>query len=579
MENAEFLLTLRRHVFRITAFAKTFWSNHRAWVWGGGLVCVCAAYLAFEALYIHRHPLIMDEFQGFEHVRRLLHKVPYRDYSPYKMVLGYYVQLVPSLFTDSPWFRLLFIKWFLAGLTAVSLLAASFMLSRVYHPAAVLLALAIMCVTSNFLQQSADLRVDMLTSVCGLFSLVCLVHHKPVLCGLFAGLAFLVSQKGIYFVAAGSLGWASTLWLETRNRSAWRNVLLFHGLVAGLVGTYVLGWTAVSSYDVVKNSIFGTGVQRLALAELYKPDWIRVFWVQSWTRNPLFYLLSVFALGRTFSVRDIKSNSCRSMKLCVYGTTILVLSLWHKQPWPYFFVTLISTLFVLIADLLNGEIERRGRLTWPLLAALLIFGLVLPLRSVPAILAQDNGYQRNTVELASAILEPGDTYFAGVSILEAFRQFPEELAWLDHPKGVMIRALPREHQQALLKKIKQNPPKLLIWNSRFKRLPKPMRAYFTRHYTRFHGSIFVHRVFVAKEATSVSVPFDGYYRPSTSVDVSMETSANQWFKESKVWLKKGIYPISPAKVSFWLAFVPQRVDRLLSPQYKLQTEFFPVELL
>ena len=56
-------------------------------VFGGAIVTVMGVYLALQAVYILRLPLVMDEFQGAHTVFRLTARLPYRDFQPYKTVL------------------------------------------------------------------------------------------------------------------------------------------------------------------------------------------------------------------------------------------------------------------------------------------------------------------------------------------------------------------------------------------------------------------------------------------------------------------------------------------------------------
>ena len=45
-------------------------------------------YFAIQVVYISRLPLVMDEFDGANEAYQLLDLTPYKDYRPYKTVLG-----------------------------------------------------------------------------------------------------------------------------------------------------------------------------------------------------------------------------------------------------------------------------------------------------------------------------------------------------------------------------------------------------------------------------------------------------------------------------------------------------------
>ena len=73
-------------------------------------------YLLLEGRYAWRLPLVADEFQGFYSVARLRGALPYVDFVPYKTVLGYYIQLPLTLFSDDPWLQLMSVKLGMVGL-------------------------------------------------------------------------------------------------------------------------------------------------------------------------------------------------------------------------------------------------------------------------------------------------------------------------------------------------------------------------------------------------------------------------------------------------------------------------------
>lgn len=539
-----------------------------------GLVAICAIYAFIEWHYVARLPLAVDEMHGFAHAYRLRLEIPYRDFAPYKTVLGYYVQLLPALFTSSPWLRFLYIKWFLAAVTALALFVAAWLLRRHYHRTAILCALAMLVMMNTFLERSAELRVDMLTSLFGLFSLIYLLRGRWVVTGLLAGAAFITSQKGIYFVTAGGLAASMMLLAPVRKRDALRDLIVYSASAGCVLGGYILVFAAFSSLDTVLGTMFHPKVKALATAEMYDLMWIRVFWVQTVQRNPFFYLMAAMALGRVFSARSDAQHNFRNLKLFAFALTMSLLCLWHRQPWPYFFVLLLPTLFVLIADLLSSEHDIRGRLSWTVMTCIVLFGLVFPLLRMPIVLAQDNSYQRYNVELAWKILQRNDGYLAGVGMLYPHPHIPSSLSWIDHPKGLEVKAMPRKAQKDLLKQLDANPPKIVLWNNRLRRLFPALRRYIDRHYHHYHGSIHVYKFHVKKDATAFNVPFDGRYQVDTeSPYIYIQDQLTP--RIATVYLTKGRYRIASGGETVTLRFVPNLSEKHLQPQFQAKQELFP----
>ena len=103
---------------------------------------ICLVYLWVALTYVLRIPLSMDEFQGAHDVYALRGKLPYVDFTPYKTVLGYYVQLPFMMLGDDSWARLIWVKRGMAAINALVLFVVARSLGRVIERGAVLLSLA-----------------------------------------------------------------------------------------------------------------------------------------------------------------------------------------------------------------------------------------------------------------------------------------------------------------------------------------------------------------------------------------------------------------------------------------------------
>ncbi|QQR91664.1 MAG: hypothetical protein IPJ88_08100 [Myxococcales bacterium] len=559
---------------KITKQHISTWLQNNRWAFTVGLIVLCLSYLILESVYILHLPLIVDEYGGFAQVEKLRSELPYRDHRPYKTVLGYYVQLLPTLFVQPMWSKLLSIKFFTAGLVSLLFLVTGQLLRKIYSSGALLLAMALLFSMSTFLERSAELRVDMLTSLCGLLSLVFLLRGQSQWSGLLAGLSFLVSQKGVYFIFAGGLALSSLVLLSHPRRNALKQLLGYALLLCGTIATYFLFWTIVASFDAVTNTVFGSGVKKIATQVLYNLDDLRMYWFQSLLRNPLFYLLALFSLGHLFWERNNESHVHKNLKLVIYGSTMLAFCLWHRQPWPYFIVILLPTFFVLIVDLFDAEIKRAKHTSYLGLAILLCFGIIFPLQRSKAVLAQDSGYQKQNIELATAILRPEDSYMALAPLFPHHQHRPRSLRWMDYPRSVQTANLPPEEKKELVRELKNDPPKLLVQNYRFRGLPPGIRRYVQKHYVHLHASVFVFQLSIPKQTSNFELPFDGRYTILGSPG-AIELDGKVQHGKSTLFLKKGVHSLTPLKRSIHLRFTPQGIDPLINPRYKDNIEFFP----
>jgi hypothetical protein len=479
------------------------------------VLAVCGTYFALQLVYIANLPLVMDEFQGAATVIDLLKRTPYRDYPPYKTVLGYYLQWPPILLGKLPWQALLLTRQEMAIINTIALAAAALYLRRLYHWGAVMCGLVLTVVMSDFLERSSEIRVDMLTAWAGLFSLLFLLDRRWAIAGALAGVSFLISQKGVYYCLAG--GAAVGLVAVTSPRGSRIGPLIrFGGGSALTISAYMLFWIAVSSWYDVIYAVFlrplrATGVVR---GELY--DIRQMFWRQTIIRNPIFYLVGFLALIQLGLGPRKDVHQERDRPLLAYGTILMALALSNNQPWPYFFVLIIPTLFVLnvsFAEWLILRYPSHNKLTLPQLASvvLLTLGVVVPIRRVPLNVARDNGFQREMVELAECVLGPTDEYIAGVDMVITRWQPVDNLRWIDAPRRDAIASLDSTALAAIVDSIQQSRVKVIIDNYRIQALPPAILSYMDREFSRFWGNLYVYGPSVPAGPRDAFVRFSGSY--------------------------------------------------------------------
>jgi len=543
-----------------------------------GVVALCFGYLALQLAYILRLPLVMDEFQGAHDAYRFATGMPYRDFRPYKTVLGYYLQLPLLVLIKDPWLSLLAVKMQLAAMVTLALGAAAFLLSRCYSRRAVLLGLSLLVTMSTFLERSAELRVDMLTAIPGLFALVLLLHRKFAVAGLACGVSFLMSQKGIYYVISANAALATWGLLGGAPRQAlmgWIRVNAGTGLV---VGGYLLFWAGVADLQSVLDATFLSAGQ-VALGTDYSIKGF--YWAQTLTRNGFFYALAAFGILRLLLlVRRRDGDVAKRALLLGYAVTLGGLCIWHKQPWPYFFVLLLPTLFVVHVAFFD-QVERQG----PVVAAqrrlrivaFLLFGIALPLGRVPFVLVRDQGLQRTTVRVADALLEPGGTYLAAVDLFQRKEQAVQELRWLDRPRLTRLQQGSPEQQGRIVASLEQAPPRLWVDNYRIQALPQAIAGFLEAHYVHFWSNVYVYAPVLSPGQNTCEVPFDGEYRLEATGEhtpVLLDLDGRRLTVGDRITLPAGRMACSPegtSRLVFWSGTSGLPLD----PRYREVGNFFP----
>jgi hypothetical protein len=529
-------------------------------------------YAVLQVIYIEHLPMVMDEFAGEAEVYRLTHSVPYRDFVPYKTVLGYYLSLPAALLVRAPWDRLMAIKVEIVLINTMVIAATAFYLRRFYSRTAALLGLAVFLCCSGFLERSSELRVDMLTAWAGLASFLLLMRGRAGWAGVLAAVSFLISQKGSFYVVAANAALGVHWIVFARTRAHFRKLVSFDAAAAAAVAVYFAVWSALSSPQAVFDATFRAAAG-VALRQGYR---LALYWELLIERNPaifLFALMALVVLVMRWRRRDTRSID---VYVPVYAATVLAQMIWYPQSWPYFFVLMFPTLFVLHSagfDALEQRVGKQAR--WDaVITFVVLIGVAYPLARVPVVLLRDNSYQRYNVKLAASILEPGDTYLAGVSLIQEHEQTLERLRWLDAARSRALHDASVEERLALVMQMDQHPPKLIIRNYRIRSLPQPFKDYFQRTYTRLTGSIYVYGPELAAGRAVFELPFDGRYmldarRPTSIIVDGMVRSSGEY-----VHLNRGPHIIETSE-PLRLRLLPPGIEQRIEPRLDNETVFFP----
>lgn len=468
---------------------------------------------------------MVDEFQGAYAVHRLTRELPYRDFQPYKTVLGYYLQLpvleLSRLLGRGIWVGLLSVKVEMALITALTVGWSATQLRKTFRPGAILVGTVLLLSVSTFLERSAALRVDMLTALAGLVSLVFLIRRRPFTAGVLAGLSFLISQKGGMYSVAGIVYTAADGLTGSRRFPGHHgSTLQFAGAMIATLALYYGIWIIVAPGS---NPLAATAAPvGPVLAAGYS---IRLrFWLQTLIRNPFFYGLGFWSVMILAVSKRAPAAPWRS-PLAAYAGTIVAVCAWYRQPWPYFFVLLLPTLWVAVIGYLHLKGSRsfqdRFVLSRKFVAATATLGIAFPLAlRVPVNLRRDASYQRDVVTLASEVVEPGQSYLAGAALLYDRHQEPAELRWLDYPHRAALGALSPRQMQSLLARLEGSRMKAVIYNYRLRNLPDPLLDHLNARFLPVYKDLAVYAPTLSIGDQRLSLDFGGEYRLISEIDAA-----------------------------------------------------------
>lgn len=567
--------------------------SQNVWFWTTTVAFICA-YFAMQVIYVERVPLIMDEFDGAYDVFRLRDQIPYRDLSPYKTVLGYYIQLIPLLVGKSIWQGLINVKITMALINALCILVSVILLARIWSRVAIVLALPMWLSMSEWLERSSDLRVDTMTGLAGFFSLIALLRSRPFLSGVLAGLSFLISQKGIYYGVSAIMG----LCALSLFRGSWRASLgEFRRFVLGgaaVLLPYLSIFTLLASAETIARTTFMSHTT-IAFKSIY-PN-MRRFWWLSIERNPGFYAFVVLGLlvllvnayvTRRWRYTNWGESGGRVRAdriLCGYALALSALGVWHKQPWPYFFVLLIPTGFVVIVAGFDRALDWSAKFKTTaffsspvkLLAVLVLLSLVPQSVRATTRLKEDSRYQASVVELASKLVSQGQHYFAGVDLLYNRVQSSPLLRRYSHNKRKRLRKADNEEVEQALRELRLNPPIILVYNYRFRHLPRKVKKYLKKRYEPYWGSIDIYSPAFRRGSQMLYLDFPGRYEVSLRGRGPARIGKRIAYSGDQLVLSRGYLRIRSAYTGrLQLQF--EGVESLRNSRFKHRRPFFEPEI-
>jgi hypothetical protein len=513
-------------------------------------------YIVIELLYAVRLPVLMDEFQGVHEVYQLKTKIPYRDFRPYKTILGYYLQLPVLLAFNDHWWSIIAIRIQMVLLNALAIIVITRILLRSYSRRAVLFSSILLFTMSTFLEHSSSVRVDMPAAWCGAFSLLFLLEKRHILSGLLCVAGFLFSQKAIYYFLAGNAALALTL-VTGNNRASVKDLIKYNAGFIGIIALYIVFWGLFSGIDRSWSHLFGYNktLVNIVFTESYS---IFHFWFQTFRRNFFFYGIGALAL-LTLVYRCLFAESkSRDWYLMIYGFVFTALCFWHKQPWPYFFLMLIPVLYVLSVDYVDSllpVIASKSFLVKATTGALLAYLLLTTLSRIQIVIQRDNNLQRRDVIVAEKILEHDETYVAGFPLLFTKKQAHWQLKWIDLYRQRQLKELAPPQIDELVSQFDRARCKFVHMNWRMSRIPDRIKTHISNTYMQFCGKIYIYAPVLQADSSGAELKFDGIYKLKMYSGSSIFLDGHEWMNGDTMPLSAGRHSYA-SETPFRLIFVP-----------------------
>jgi hypothetical protein len=534
----------------------------------GVLLGICLVYFSLENFYINHNIFSVDDFWLAFHTYHYKSALPYRDFSPYKTVLGYYLMLLPMLVTHGTVASLLAVKTLLLAINTLCLAVTGWWLKKFFTPAASLFALAMLASAFCFVVFSTEIRVDLLAYWCCLFSLFFFFEEKWWAAGFTIGVAILVSQKASWSLVAMDVALCAC-----RGTSALRPLLKVNGIMLGLLALYILCWSFVAGVVTVTHSVFYEAYVIAHLSD-YKGA-LAELWRNLLAQNLLLLLSAGFGLV-CLALPPYHMPRTRRILIAAYTITMAAFCISYQQPFPYHLLVMLPALLLLLAILCDWVFTvfttRRAR-------SVFVMGLILTnlcfITGDYLMTAKDNHYQRNMLSLAEQLLQdPEENYVAGVPLIVNKESIIPGLTHLTAPQiNYLYKPDPASRKLMLaslylapvtpteiISAIHDAPIKFYINNNRLAFLPPALKAYLASEYQHFWGSIYLYAPTVAAGEQGLILKFGGYYKIEAADIVGID--GKFYHPGTIVTLHPGNH-LSVANSSYRLQLVPEIASQFL----------------
>lgn len=475
-----------------------------------------AFYFSIEIFLNFYTMLSADEFWFAHHTQQYLEYLPYRDFAPYKTVVGYYFLLPFMSLSKDIINTLVFTKHALAFVNCLIIMGASIWLSRYFSRGAILTSLFLFVTAEIVLTYSTNIRVDLFAYWFCLLGLLCLLDSRLAMTGLLFGLGFITSQKTLWCWLALNASLCIDWLCLNRNRNTLKSILHFNFMSATPLLLYIFFWAYFASPKIVIQSVF------LEAVTMYQLEWYAaaraLFWHTILLFNPFFFLLlPLTILSLVVTYQDDKTYALR-LKLIVYSMFLLIFLIPYKQIFPYYLqimypallttyaafftwfyglyqaqeiqlkshflvllivlcylallITLIIQLDLPYAYLIMGVIpiafykivtnfhQSESQKLWRILQLIiaLFMGVIYPIILFSIATTQLNGeYQRANLRAINNLLRDGSNYLAGVDLIYNKNQPIVGMRHLNGPSLAFLTNPSPELQKAMLPALELDP--------------------------------------------------------------------------------------------------------------------------
>jgi len=369
------------------------------------------------------------------------------------------------------------------------------------------IVLLILLSFSNFIERIFETRAEPLAVFFGAAALLVAIRGKAsrwriLAAGALSGLAFLSTQKSIYFnVALGLALVGDAAWARRYAESLARGVWLILGWLMPVIA-YCLIFGGFEALAVAANLFLGP-LRVAAPQTAAEYGGLRGFVVQTLTRNVFLYVFCV--AGMIQALLGFRQLDAHARIALIFTVVVAAFVFTHNQPWPYVFVMVLP--FISLWAVRPFDALRSNQIYST--AAWVVLGVAVAGSFAKNIsyLGRDNRGQLALVARAESLLRPNEVYFDGIGMLPN-RPEPTPL-WLD--RHYVLKTVREGRRSEAYRIFADTPPKIVLWSYRMDAIRPVVAPLINGRYVRVAPNILMAgRRLTAGEAVQFDAPAGTY---------------------------------------------------------------------
>lgn len=319
---------------------------------------ICIAYACYELFFIPQWSLEADEFVFARQLYYFTIYIPYRDFTPYHTVLGYYLFSIPMFLAKGLFAPLYYIKDEIVLINAISLAIIGYSASRFFGSKAVVLSLLAVLANQLFLVYSAELRMDALACWVCLFATLAVMRREMRLGGILIGIALLISQKTMWYLLAID-GALLVSMLTTASPWTRRSLGTFNLWALIVFAIYIVLCTLISSWQAVSYGVFYQSY--LQYLQPYFPDGAAINYYQVvLNQGPLLFALWPLTYVTLYQLKYYPQLAAQRVFVLTFASIALLFFIGANLPLGFNFINTVPAFFLLYAEFFSWLLQCKN---------------------------------------------------------------------------------------------------------------------------------------------------------------------------------------------------------------------------